>query len=538
VQSDNVGDFLSACFTAYLDGKGIVCQLSCPYSHQQKGKAEHCIWTIEGRAMTLMYGANLSLSYWADAVNCAGFLFNLSPTKTLPIHVCAYEVFKGRKPDLSFLRVFSCRAYAHVPYKLQRKGGVKSVLVTFLGYPPGVKGYLIRDVATRHYFTCHDVIFDENLPSMLPIEGTNELPTDMALPPARSLGTCSALIPPCDVVQCNQVLTPAGRAICAELEAALKHLLELHARQAEHVKAAQEEHDCTEENPDPGVSEEAAAAAAEQLVVPDEVVGIDGLNEFGGEWLAEWAGGGDFGSRCDVAPDVFRFIMFRSEKVRLPSAPDYDMKLPPATLKEASLRSDWPVWKAAAEKELKIMRDMGVYKLTSLPPGRWEIGSQWVLEFKLGPNGDLITKARLVAQGYSQVPSMDYLFNEPFAAMTKTSTVCFVAATAAHLDWELDTFDATRAFLWGILEEPVYMRQLKGFEEGDGLIWLLYCSVYRLKQASNVWYKKLCKLLERLGFRHSAMDHTLFIANIMHEAVAVQCLLAVHVDDGLSGSNS
>ena len=533
MRSDNAGDFLSARFIAYLNEKGIVHQLSCPYSHQQNGKAERCIRTIEDRALTLMYGANLSSTYWADAVNCAGFLFNLSPTRTLPIHVCAYEVFKGRKPDLSFLRVFGCRAFARVPYELQRKGGVKSVLVTFLGYTPGVKGYLVRDVATRRYFNCRDVIFDENLPSMLPIEGTNELPDDVDPPPTRPLGARSTLIPPRDVVRRDRVLTPAGRAVRAELEAASKRLLDLRARREARVKAALEEHVRAE-----GVSEEAAAAATEQAVVPDEVAGVDGLNELGGDWLADWAGNRDFGSGCDAAPDEFGFITFRSEKVRRPSAPDYDMKLPPATLKEASLRSDWPVWKAAAEKELKTMRDMGVYKLTSLPPGRREIGSRWVLEFKLGPDGELIAKARLVAQGYSQVPGMDYSVNETFAAVTKTSTVRFVAATAARLDWELDTFDATRAFLWGILEEPVYMRQPKGFEEGDGLVWLLYRSVYGLKQASNVWYKKLRELLERLGFRRSAVDHALFIANVMHEAVSVQCLLAVHVDDGLSGSNS
>ena len=242
-----------------------------------------------------------------------------------------------------------------------------------LNYPsscqacPGVKGYLIRDVATHHYFVSHDVIFNENLPSMFPIEGMNELPADVAPPPTHLKGAYFAPIPPCNVVQHNWVFTPASRAVCAELEVTLKHLLDLCAWREACVKATQEEHDCTEGNSGPGALEVAA--------VLDVVVGLDGFNEFGGEWLAAWAGGGDFGSRCNAAPDKFKFITFHSEKVHCPLAPHYNMKLPPATLKEVSLHLNWPVWKAATEKELKTMRDMGVYKLTLLPPGHQEIGS-------------------------------------------------------------------------------------------------------------------------------------------------------------------
>jgi hypothetical protein len=54
--------------------------------------------------------------------------------------------------------------------ELQRKWAVKSIPVTFVGYESGVKGWLVRDKSSGRYFTSRDVIFDENVPSMLPAE--------------------------------------------------------------------------------------------------------------------------------------------------------------------------------------------------------------------------------------------------------------------------------------------------------------------------------------------------------------------------------
>ena len=69
-------------------------------------------------------------------------------------------------------------------------------------------------------------------------------------------------------------------------------------------------------------------------------------------------------------------------------------------------------------------------------------------------------------------------------------------------------------------------------------IWRLLKSIYSLKQASRVWYRLLHKVLESLGFTRSEFDHALFIFNRTWGSSLVHCLLAMHVDDGLAGSNS
>ncbi|KIJ12246.1 hypothetical protein PAXINDRAFT_52862, partial [Paxillus involutus ATCC 200175] len=116
----------------------------------------------------------------------------------------------------------------------------------------------------------------------------------------------------------------------------------------------------------------------------------------------------------------------------------------------------------AMEAELKTMKKMNVYETAQLPKGQKAIGCRWVLEFKDNNKGGSVYKARLVAQGFSQIPGVDY--GSTFAPVIKPALVRLIAALACKNDWELDMFDAKRAFLWGILKEEIYMHQPKGFE--------------------------------------------------------------------------
>ena len=89
-----------------------------------------------------------------------------------------------------------------------------------------------------------------------------------------------------------------------------------------------------------------------------------------------------------------------------------------------------------------------------------------------------------------------------------------------------------------MLEESVYMTQPVGFVEGVDMVWRLLWSVYGLKQALHMWYKKLWGLLEHFGFRGSEVDHALFITKLVHSGMPIHCLMAVHVDDGMAAANS
>src|ERR1700690_1496401 len=126
VRSDNAGDFLSDSFRNFLKDEGIAHELTVPYAHQQNGKAERYIRTLEDGCMTMLADVDVPLSYWADAVVTKQYLMNVTPTSTLPENITPYEAFTGKKPDIAHLQVWGCQCWVRIPLELRTKGGVHS----------------------------------------------------------------------------------------------------------------------------------------------------------------------------------------------------------------------------------------------------------------------------------------------------------------------------------------------------------------------------------------------------------------------------
>ena len=91
-----------------------------------------------------------------------------------------------------------------------------------------------------------------------------------------------------------------------------------------------------------------------------------------------------------------------------------------------------------------------------MPKGRRIVGSRWVFKEKRDGKGKLVKhKARIVAQGFSQVPGQD--FNATYASVAKFTTLRALLALCARENWELHQVDVQSAYLQGDLEEEIYM---------------------------------------------------------------------------------
>ena len=115
-------------------------------------------------------------------------------------------------------------------------------------------------------------------------------------------------------------------------------------------------------------------------------------------------------------------------------------------------------------------------------------------------------KARLVAQGYSQVEGVD--FDETFALVAHMESIRVLLALACHLKFKFYHMDVKTAFLNGFLKKDVYVAQPKGFIDPHFPNHVLYLkkALYGLKQAPRAWYDRLTQYLVSHGFTRGQDD--------------------------------
>ena len=200
----------------------------------------------------------------------------------------------------------------------------------------------------------------------------------------------------------------------------------------------------------------------------------------------------------------------------------------PLSLKEAQDANDWPGWEKAIDEELTQHDTLKTWELVDLPPGRKAIGNKWVFVRKRDERGDVVKhKARLVIQGFSQKPGIDYSEQGTFAPVMRFDTLRTLLAIAAVRDWDIVQLHVKGAYLNGKVKEEIFMRQPTGYDDGTTRVCHLLRNLYGLKQAGNVWNEDFNKTMEELGYTRLRTDYCAYIRRLEDDI----SILIVYVDD-------
>lgn len=489
---DNGSEYLNHILEPFFREKGIVFELTIPGTPQLNGVAERLNRTLLEKARCLLFGSCLSKKFWIDAILTATYLLNRSPTRAIPEAAVPYELWHGKKPDLSNLRIFGCVSY--VSKNKQQLAGkldsrVKKCLL--LGYCDN--GYKFWSVTDNKIIVGRNVVFNES---------QNRF---------------------------DNFTTVYGGQHHGDIVVGVDDIPE--------EENDEEENEEENEREPPAVEENVAEQNQPELEEFDEPLVV-------GEGVRR-------GTRVRMRPAHFdNYVMLTAVGKYVDEITDdsetndnfefagvSDMQEPeidsvPQDFESIQFRSDKSFWWTAVSEELNSLSENNTWDVTSLPKGKTPINSKWVFTVKLDGAGNVDRyKARLVIKGCSQKYGVDY--TETYAPVAKLATVRIFLCLANKFNLFVQQLDVKCAFLNGDLKEEIYMWPPAGLSIESGKVCKLNKTLYGLKQAPMEWNKKFDDLVKKLGFRQNQADRCLYIRRCKSGVV----YLLLYVDDFLISSD-
>lgn len=467
LRTDNGKEYCNGNFERYLANCGIIHQTSAPYTPQQNGLSERMNRTLVEKARCMISNANLEKPVWAEAVATAAYIINRSPTKALD-NTTPYQMWTGRKPELSHMRIFGSETMVHVPKERRQKWDKKSEKMIFVGYCERTKGYRVMHPKTHQIMKSRDVIFFEK-PGLC----------DEFLISARSTEE--------DRLGLSEESKPDDQS--KELEAAsssqpvdCKHSL----KEAENDSSSEYETD-TADDPD-----------ADETYYPPKHITVQ-----------------EQGTR--------NITLRPRNKDKKGMFCLYTGLSDPQTVEEALSSTEVKEWKQAMDAEMNSLMENETWNLVKLPPGKIALPNKWVFKRKTNQQGEVMQyKARLVIKGYAQKKGVD--FQEVYSPVVRWTSIRYLFALAAQQDLYIYQMDAVSAFLQGSIDTDIYMVQPEMYKKGDEVCHLNK-SIYGLKQASRLWNTKLSTVLKEMGIQQSKTDPCIYFN------INIGVYIAIWVDD-------
>lgn len=500
LRTDNGREYDNKAFVEYCTERMITHSFTGPYTPEQNGVAERVWRTIMNIVRSLLIESGLPKCFWSLAAATSVYILNRMPHSALDGDT-PYHKLLGRHAHLQHLRVFGCRAFVREEPVNRDKLDPRAWAGIFVGYCDKSKCYLVYNLDTQGIHRSTNVTFFENSfpfktssttsPAEVPVGA--EASVGAAVPPVPPAPT-PATPPPPDP-ELHDVQTDLGQQDPTDPE----------PQPSRRTRASRfcQDPQCPEARHGPHMHDEAFhlsyAEVYNQIYDPN-----DSPVNFGFALHAATTTLGD--------PQTYRDAM---------ESPDADK------------------WHKAWQEELQALIDNKTWAVVELPPDKTPIGSRVIFKAKRDETGSIYRyKARLVAQGFKQVPGRDYM--DTYAPVSSLSSIRTVLALATAHDWDLFNMDVDTAFLNSPVDEELYVRLPTGHGQGVGpsgreYVLRLLKSIYGLKQSPRNWHALLDTWLKDFGLTPAHADPCVYV---LHDPQGGLLIVIIYVDDLIITGNS
>ena len=496
LRTDFGGEFANHAFEEYTSKEDVKWEPSAPYTPEQNGKAERLNYSLMSSVRSILSAMHLPKTLWDELIKTVAYLKNQSPGIN---GITPYELSNHIRPNLSHLKVVGSRAWVHIPKKKRVKLDVRSWQGIFIGYK-GKNQYRVYNPRTGKVHISRDLFVDEQ--HLYHREALNDwdyseddwTKTDNAQFADASdfdnLETASSTLP-------DDVFHSVGEKTFSQLEKEENDTQSEKDDNPDNLKSelsglpeeSLETNSGSKENP-----RRSSRTRVLRTLYPSQIT-YGTTTKSSRHPDAPKQPNKTFNSR-EAPPNLARFTTTRVPQsyihmvqiLRMLAA-NVDNKGDdePDTLKQAMRRSDWPKWKEAMQAEYDSLMENETWELIPAPENRQIITGRWCFKLKKDRNGHIIKyKARWVAHGFKQEEGVDFV--ETFAAVVKPMSYKCLFGVSVKRGYKVRQMDVVTAFLYGFLDEIIYVEQPHLFELNSELVCRLQKALYGLKQAPQVWY--------------------------------------------------
>jgi hypothetical protein len=148
LRTGNEGEYVNHEIQNLCHEAGIELHHTVPYTPRKNGVAKRKNRSLKEMASCMLHAKSLPQILWAEALNCATYIQNISPRRYFKDKT-PYEAWNGLKPEVTHFHIFDSHPWAWIPSEKRKALDPQSTECIFVGYHDGVKGYKLIDLSSN-----------------------------------------------------------------------------------------------------------------------------------------------------------------------------------------------------------------------------------------------------------------------------------------------------------------------------------------------------------------------------------------------------